>query len=781
MRVAFCLLVAAGSSLSAVRAVLAQPKASRIDRVAIEGNARVDEEAIRVHLRSAAGAPFDRALVARDIRAVYGMGFFERVEADWEDEDGEGVLIFRVVERPLVREVRIEGAEHVKAEEIEAALKVRKHTILDTGKMREGLAAAKKVYEEEGYLDAVIQERAVDLGNNEVELIYEVDEKERIRVKKIAVEGNEAFSDRRLRGVIATKQKSILSRFTGSGILKRDVLEIDRERIAALYYEHGYITVRVDEPAVERRRDGLYVTIKVDEGEQYRVGTMAIAGVQGVVVNPDAVIEELDLQPGRVFSASALRRDVEAVTDVLADLGHAFATVEPATRTRGADRLVDVTFAADLGPQVYIDRIEVKGNVKTRDKVVRRELKVQEQELFSGTKLRASREALQRLGFFRSVDIKTRRAAEEGSLDVSVEVSEGQTGAFSAGAGFSSADRLLFNVRVSEINLFGRGQRVVLNADFGSLRRNFILSFTEPYLLDTRLTLGLDAFSWRLVFSDFTREGTGLGARFLYPVTALGWEKLWGYSLEEVRVGVAYRLEQADITDLSSSATRSIRLEKGKSLISSVTPRLRRNTLNHAFDPTGGSLQDFSVELAGLGGDTKFLKATVRSQWYYSFWDSPRFGAFTYSLGGTLGFGFGEEGTNGDELPLFERYFPGGLNSVRGYKVRSLGPREKRRNTFGNVVDRTEIGGSQQLVLNNEIIFPIIKGLGMKGVLFLDAGQAYAANDGIKLGDLQYAVGGAVRWLSPFGPLQMGIGFPLNPRRDDDSSVVLFSFGGPLR
>jgi outer membrane protein insertion porin family len=748
--------------------------------VLIEGNQRVDEEAIRVHIRSMPGTPLDPGTVARDVKAIYGMGLFERVDAERRLENGESVLVFQVVERPLIRTIRIEGAEHVKAEELEAALKVSKHTILDAVKVREGLAAAKKLYEEEGYLDAVIEERTVDLGGNEVELVYRIDEKKRVLIRGIEFEGNTAFSDRKLRGVMATKKKGLFSRFTGSGILKRDVLGIDRERLTAFYYEDGYISVRVDEPIVARRGEGLFVTIKIDEGDQYRIGRVEVAGAEGVVADPAQVVARLSSQPGRVFSASALRRDVEKVTDVFADAGYAFASVEPATEIRAPERLVDVRFVAERGPAVYIDRIEIAGNVKTRDKVVRRELRVGEQELFSATELRKSREALQRLGFFRSVDIKTRRAAPD-RLDVAVEVEEGQTGAFSAGAGFSSADRLLFNVRVSEINLFGRGQRIVLNADFGSLRRNFILSFTEPYLLDTRLTLGLDAFSWRLIFSDFTREGTGVGSRVLYPVTAFGWKELWGFPLEEVRLGLDYRFEQAKISDISSSATRSIRLEKGTSLISSVTPRVRRNTLNHAFDPTAGSFQDVGVEVAGLGGDTTFLKATARSRWYRSFWESPTFGTFTYSLGTTVGWGFGDEGASGDELPLFERFFPGGLDSVRGYKVRSLGPREKRLNTFGKVVDETEIGGSQELVVNNEIIFPIIKGLGMKGVVFFDAGEAFTADQGIQVGKLRYAAGGAVRWLSPFGPLQMGIGFPLNPREDDDKSVLLFSFGGPLQ
>jgi outer membrane protein insertion porin family len=752
-----------------------------IDTVVIDGNERVDEEAIRVRLQSAPGTPFSRATVALDIRTIYGMGFFERVEADWEEVDGQGVLTFRVVERPLVREVRIEGAEHVKTEEFEAALKVRPHTVLDMVKVREGLAAGKKLYEEEGYLDVVIQERTVDLGNNEVELVYEIDEKERVWIRSIEFEGNEALSDRRLRGVMQTKKKGWFSRFTGSGILKWDVLKVDGDRIGALYREKGHITARVDEPEVERRGDGLHITITVDEGPQYHVGQVSISGVEGVPIDVEELRKGLELQPGRVFVASAASRDVEKVTAAVADHGYAFAEVAGDTRIDAPERLVDVTLDVKTGPRVSIDRIEITGNMKTRDKVVRRELEIGEQDLFSATRLRKSREALQRLGFFREVEFKTRQTTAPDKIDVVVQVSEGQTGSFSAGAGFSSADRLLFNVRVSEINLFGRGQRVVLNADFGSLRRNFLLNFTEPYLLDTPLSLGVDGFNWRLEFTDFTREGTGFGLRLLYPLPKLGLDRLWRVPLTDVRAGFAYRLEDAEISDVSSSASRSIRLEKGSSLISSVTPRLRRDTLNHAFDPTAGSLQDLSVELAGLGGDADFINATLRALWYYSFWESPTFGTFTYSIGGTLGWGRGEEGTSGDELPLFERYFPGGLGSVRGYKVRTLGPREAQRNTFGRVVTRTEIGGSQQVVVNNELIFPIIKGLGVKGVLFFDAGQAFTAEEGIQLGGLQYAAGGAVRWLSPFGPLQMGLGFPLNPREGDDASVLLFSFGGPLQ
>jgi outer membrane protein insertion porin family len=506
---------------------------------------------------------------------------------------------------------------------------------------------------------------------------------------------------------------------------------------------------------------------------------LSIAGVG--VGDVSSIVADLATKPAEVFRASDLRRDVQRVSDVFSDEGYAFANVEPVTDIRPEERLVDIAFAVDKGRQVYIDRIDIAGNVKTRDKVVRRELKLQEQELFSATKLRTSREALQRLGFFQEVNITTRRSAADDRVNVVVDVKEGQTGAFSAGAGYSSADRILFNARVSENNLFGRGQRIVLNGDLGSIRRNIILSFTEPYLFDTPLTLGLDAFSWRLLFDEFTRDGTGFSTRTLYPLTALGFREVWGLPLTEVRAGFDYRLERAKIQDLGFGATRSIRLEEGSSVISSVAPRLLRNTLNHAFDPTAGSFQDLSLEFAGLGGDTSFLKAEARSRWYYSFWRSPRFGTFTYALGGTVGYGLGDEGIGGNELPLFERYFPGGLSSIRGFKARTLGPREIRKNVLGQEIADTPIGGSRELVVNNEVIFPIAQALGLKGVMFFDAGNAFTADAGYDIGDLRYAVGGGVRWLSPLGPLRVELGLPLNREPREDKSVVLFSFGGPLQ
>jgi outer membrane protein insertion porin family len=766
-------------ALALALATLGRGATPPIVRVDIVGNVRVEEDAIRVHLESQPGKAFDQDTLDKDIRSIYAMGFFDQVTVETANEARGVVLTLHVHERPLVRGVTIEGTEEVKQEEVEQALRIRPHTILDPDRAREGIAAAKKLYSEKGYLDADITYTSAPVGENEVDVTYKVVEGPLIRIDEIDFQGNEAFTDRELNGIMQTKESWILSFITSAGNLNKDVLKADVERLTAWYYDHGYVTVRIDEPKIERLEGGLKVVINVTEGEQFKVGTVKIEGKELPAATAGSV-DTLQTKAGEIFEASTLRDDVQALTDRMSEDGYAFAKVDPDTVVDTTAKTVDVSFRVERGSPVTVERIDVTGNTKTRDHVLRREMRLQEGELFSGTKLRKSREALQRLGFFQEVNITTRKGNTDDKMHVVVDVKEAQTGAFSAGAGFSSADSLLFNVRIQENNLFGRGQRLIINADVGSIRRNIILSFTEPYFLGTPLTVGLDAFSWRLRFDEFAREGTGGSVSFSYPVTAFGYDQLWGFPLDEVRVGADYRLERATIDDLSFYATRSIRLEEGSSLISSVTPKISRNTLNHAFDPTAGSYQELSIETAGLGGE-QFVKAEARGRWYYTFLKPKEWGDFTYSFGANVAYGTGDEGLSGDELPLFERYFPGGINTIRGFESRSLGPRETRKNRFGQVVSRTPIGGSTQFILNNEVIFPIVPGIGLKGVVFADIGNAYTADDVWSWEQTRAAVGAGMRWLSPLGPLRVELGYPIRTKPHDRKSLILFSFGGPFQ
>ena len=773
------------------------PPGVRIDRVTISGNQRVEDEAIRVRLTAQPGSQYNESVVDNDIRSLYKLGFFEDVTASLSQVNGQWVLNYDVRERPFVRQVRVQGNKKIDKEELEGMLRLRPNTILDPEKARKGIEEAKSAYEKKGYLDADIHYETTPVGENEVDVTFVVDEHKPIRVHSIVFEGNKQFSDSQLKRVMATKESNVLSFVTGAGNLDREVLNTDAERITAFYYENGFIDVKVDEPKIDRDAKGLTVTFKVDEGERYHFADVSVVGE--TLPDVSAAQRTLHAKAGETFQPSKLREDINAITSDYGDIGYAFVNVTPETDIDAANRSVTVRYRVTRGPEVYIDRIEITGNTKTRDKVIRRELELQEQQRFSGTALRRSQARLRRLGFFEEVNITTRKAESEDRLDVIVDVREGNTGAFSAGAGISSGESFLFNVRLSESNLFGRGWATVLNADIGSIRRNISLSFTDPYFLDTPLTLGIDAFNWQLQFDEFTRGGTGGGIRTLYPFPALGLDvlrlgPLGQYSMLDTRLGLEYRVEDATIKDVNRGAATVIQAAAGSILTSSVIPRFFRDTRNSFLDPSDGSVQDVSLEVAGLGGDARYINLQSRARWYIPFLNIPALGApLVFATGATLGYGVGYGGQT--ELPLFARYFPGGINSVRGFQVRSLGPSnqvlEQQQspengcplgappNYCAAGFKRDVIGGSQQLIFNNEIIFPIVPSLGLKGVVFCDAGNAFLASTGIQFDQMRVSVGAGIRWLSPIGPLRIEVGFPLNAQTGDQIQHVQFSFGGP--
>lgn len=767
----------------AERASPAAPAGPVLSAVEIKGSRRVDQGAIRVHIRSQAGQRLDRARVDQDLRAIYAMGFFEDVQAELDDSGREGVLTFVVRERPYITSVQLEGGdEELKPEEVEAALKVRARTIYDPDKVRRGVEDAKRLYEEKGFLDVQItpELKTADAAGD-VELLYRIEQGEPVRVGEIEFEGNENLSSGDLRGVMQTKEKWFLSWLFKSGTLNREALKTDVERITALYYDNGFVNVKVGEPKVTREDDELRVLIPIVEGEQYNFGEVRFAGdVPPSTEEETQLFSSIQAETGKVFRASILRDDVTTLTDFLGDQGYAFANVEPETLIRPEEKAVDVTFRMNRGRPVSIGKIEITGNTKTRDKVIRRELRIGEQEQFSATKLRRSRDALRRLGFFSDVNLTTRKATAPDQINVLVDVKEGSTGSFSAGAGYASGDQFLFNVRVSENNLFGRGQRIVFNADFGSVRRNIYIAFTEPYLFDTALLGTATIYNTELQFSNFTRGATGFSLRALYLLEELGLAALGPVSLEDTRVGVEYRLEQGKIFNVALDAPPSIWTEQGDITVSSLAPNLVRNTLNHAFDPTAGSFQDVSLEFAGLGGSTSFYRVAGRGRWFFPVYRIPDLGPIVFSTGGTVAYGRGESGLSGREIPLIERYFPGGINTVRGYEIRTLGPRENTFDGQGNIINSEPIGGTNEFVSQNEFIFPIVQSLGIRGVAFFDAGNSFLQADGIDFGNLRYGVGGGIRWLSPFGPLRIEYGIPLNIEDGERKSSILFSFGAPL-
>jgi len=785
-------LILLAATIVSTSSAFAQETA-RLKDVRIGGNVRVEEDGIRLHVKIRPGDPVNAALIEQDVRAIFRMGFFDDVQAELSPDK---VLTYAVKEKPYIRDVRIQGLSQVARDKVETALGVAKGTILDRSKVSEGVDKVRKLFTEQGYVNAAVDFAIAEESNNQVAVVLDIVEGSRLLIKRISFEGNKAFSEGELKDLLTTKEEWIFSYFTNRGVLDRDILTNDVAVLANHYNDNGYVENRVDEPLVVRARDGLEVIFRVSEGPQYRVGRVEIGGE--LIDDGQKMLKTVKLTTGQIFRGSRLREDITTLNDMYANKGFAFVQVDPMTQIDPAKKLVDIALVINKGPPVYFNRVLIAGNTKTRDKVVRRELLVNEQELYSGVNVTQSRNALQRTGYFEEVQLNTKKTDQPDALDLIVDVKEGPTGSFQVGAGYSSGDGFLFNANVSEKNFMGRGQSMTGNLSLGSSRQDYIFNVTDPYFLDSKVSLGMDAFNTTREYTDFDEKKTGFGVNSSYPLkgftfpffnsaankTAVASDgstnqqvTFWDF----MRAGLAYDFTHDNITGVSDNASQSIKDEQGKSLTSSVTPGLTYDSRDHFFSPTEGTKVALSTKMAGLGGDTRFLKTDLAARWYHTLFKDPSWGgAYVLGLGGQLGYGLGLAGNKegGSDLPLFERYFLGGINSVRGFADRSLGPRSPSNcsTTEGiTTCKSTEVtGGDKAVVINAEVAFPVMEQYGLRGVVFFDIGNSF---DSFNFSDMRRAIGFGGRWMSPFGPLRVDLGFPITKKSGDETSVLGFSVG----
>jgi len=759
--------------------------------VRISGNLRVEDDGIRLHLKSRAGEMFNPVTVEQDVKAIFRMGFFDDVQAELSPD---GVLTYAVKEKPYVREVKVQGASQVSREKIEAALGVSQRAILDRAKVAEGVDKVRKLYSDQGYVNVAVDYAVTVESNNQAIVTLDIVEGGRLLIKKISFEGNKAISEGELRDQIATKEEWLFSFITNRGVLDRDILTNDVAILSQYYNDNGYVEHKIDDPVLLRARDGLEVVFRIHEGPQYRVGKVEIGGE--LIQDGKEMLKSVKLTTGQIFRGSRLREDITSLEELYSNKGFAFRQVDPVTNVNANQKVVDVALVIKKGPPVYFNRVLVAGNTKTRDKVVRRELLASEQELFSGSKITQSRNALQRTGYFEDVQLTTKKTNQPDTIDVLVDVKEGPTGTFQVGAGYSSGDGFLFNANVSEKNIMGRGQGVSGNFSIGSSRQDFIVNVNDPYFMDSKVSTGLEGFKTKREYTDFDENKIGFGFNTSYPLKdfrmpyfgrspqrEVGSDELasnapmtlWDY----MRGGVSYDLTHENIDGISKTAPESIKNEAGKSLTSAVTPGITYDSRDHFFAPTEGTKSAFAVKMAGLGGDTRFIKSDISGRWHYPLIKDPKWGGnWVLALGGQFGYGVGlaERNNGASDLPLFERYFLGGINSVRGFAERSLGTRAPSKcDENGLNCKSTEVvGGDKAAVFNTELLFPIMEQYGIRGVAFFDVGNAFT---NFNFGELRKSVGAGVRWMSPFGPLRVELGFPLNKQPHDETSVLGFSIG----
>ncbi|MFB6263581.1 MAG: outer membrane protein assembly factor BamA [Bradymonadaceae bacterium] len=769
----------------------APPPGTEVDEIRVLGNRRVAAESIRNRIDVRAGDGFDPAQISEDIHDVYDLGYFEDVAVDAvRTPAGEVVVTFIVREKPAVSEIVFEGNKELKDEKLKKALTFEAHEILDRSAVETSADKVRQKYVDKGYYLADVQSsiETVDEGRGLVRVTFSVQEYERVQVKRIDILGNEAISDKRIQRVLKTKEGNVVSLISPKvASFKKETFKTDIQKITLFYYKKGYVEVNVDVPSIRISDDKrfLYITVRVDEGLQYSVGNIDVEGQ--LLLERQKLLEMVSLEKGEIFDWGKMRQDMERMRRAYRDRGYAKAQVRPLTKMNREEQTVDLTFEFKKGKKYRIGRIEIAGNDKTRDRVIRRELEIAEGEVYSQSDIDASKRAIKRLGFFKKVKVSTTDSSREGYIDVEFSVTERRTGNFQVGAGFSSTESFIFNARVSQNNLFGRGQSLSLQTQISAIRTMIDLRFTEPWLFGTRWEFSASAYNFEYVLQDFTQRRRGGSVTLGYPISDLFDWDLRGY----LTVRGTYKLEDVNIESGGRRRRGGRRpgsvFEDG--LTSSVAGEVELDTRDNRLFPTKGHFHKATAEIADdqyTFSDTQFAKFDWESRVYV-----PLVWEFVLRLNGQIGYVANIE--SDQPVPLSERYFVGGPQSVRGFERVTLGPARQvaaRRADPATSLTDFNIGGNKQALFTAEVEFPILRSVGLKGVVFADAGNAFGDRQPLSLkldlfddrsdgysDVLRTSTGFGVRWRSPMGPLRFEWGFPLQPLPEDKPVVFHFSMG----
>ena len=721
----------------------------RIAAITPEGNKRVDSGAILRKIRTKTGDIYDPSILREDLKAIYGMGYFNDVQIDLEDSEKGKVVIFKVIEKPIISSVIFQGQDELKEEEIRAAANIKEYHILNPTQISTGKEALLALYESKGYYNCVIETDISYPADSGAVVTFNIDEGEKIYIEDIRTEGNNSFDSDDILDQIESKEKGWLTWLTADGLLDMEQIRMDGDRIVAFYNNHGFLDARVGEPVVTQEDDSILLHFIIEEGPRYRVGTVDFTG--DLVVDKKVLANKVTVRKEPYLNRQILREDILSITDAYSELGYAFASVRPKTAKSATGDRIDITFQIDKGELVYIDRIIISGNSRTRDNVIRRELRIVEGGIFDSAALRRSNEALQRLSYFDEINITPEPSSDPTRMNIVINVKEKPTGTFSIGAGYSSTDSIILTGSISENNFLGRGDTLSLSAEVSGSSARYNLGYTDPRLNDSELSWGVDLYNTEVEYDDYDKETLGAGIRIGYPI----WEK-W-------RLFANYSLSNTELSDVDDDASQVIILSEDINITSAIKATLVRDTRDKTFMATKGSRTELSAKYAGglLMGDASFTKFEANTSWYF-----PMPLDLVFHAKGAAGYVFENEE---DMLPVYDRFFLGGIKTMRGFEFADLSP----------TLDGDKIGGNVMWYTNWELIFPISDAQGVKGMFFTDIGQVTDEDD---LADTEYgvqqSVGLGLAWNSPMGPLLLVWGYNLDAEEDQDQSVFDFSMGG---
>lgn len=729
--------------------------AAPVRDIVVNGTERVEAETVKTYLPVRVGDEMREDTLDESLKALFATGFF----ADVSVSENNGVLTVNVVENPVINILAFEGNDEIKDEDLTREVSLRPRTVLTRTKLQDDVARLYQVYRANGRFSASIEPKIIELDQNRVNLVFKIMEGPVTEIDSIRFVGNRAFDDSELRSALASKESAWYRFLSTSDRYDPDRLAFDEELLRRFYLEEGYADFRVLSSVAElsENKESFYLTMTVDEGPRYKIGkTFVHSSLPNF--NSSGLKDYITFEPGDWYDSSEVEDSVDEMTTAMEDAGFAFAGVKPDIKRNRENTTIDVIFNVTESAPIFVERIDVKGNVRTEDKVIRREFEMVEGDPLTRRDYLDSEQNLKNLNYFETVEVETKPGSAPDKRVVDVKVEEKSTGELSIGAGFSTNDGPLGDIRLRERNFLGKGQEVVLAGTIAGERTEVDLSITEPYFLNRDISASADVFHITRDLQDessFDQRRTGGGVAFGYPLS------------ENLRQTLGYRLEQNEITDVQADASRFIRDQDGTRVTSAFTHRLNYTDLDSLVFPTEGITAWFDTELAGLGGDAKYVSGRLGTQYF-----TPVIDGVVFSLLGEVGAitGFGDAG-----VQINERFYLGG-STLRGFEQAGVGPRDTTTDDA--------LGGNYFYRASAETSFPVglPEEMGIKGHIFTDMGSLFEPDDesGPEVADsrsLRAAAGVGLSWRSPFGPIRFDLAQPYLEEDEDEDEIFRFSFG----
>jgi outer membrane protein insertion porin family len=728
-----------------------------ISAVQIQGNVRAERETIRSYLQLKEGQPYDAAAADRSLKALFGTGLFSDVVIEMQGS----TLVIKVTENPIINRVAFEGNNKIEDDKLRDEVQSRARQVFTRARVQSDVERILTIYRRGGRYNASVEPKIINLEQGRVDLVFEINEGDVTGIKRITFVGNEAFSDGTLRGKVRTAESAWWRFLSSDDRFDPDRLNLDRELLRKFYLSEGYADFRVVSAVAELSpdRDGFFLTFTISEGERYKFGEVDVS-TRFPGLDIDVLKTYLPMSEGDWYDSTDVEKTIATLTDIVGALGYAFVEVRPNIRRNKDDKTVDVNFEVQEGPRVYVERINISGNTRTLDKVIRREFRLAEGDAFSSAKLRRSQERLRSLGFFEKVDIAAAPGSAPDKTNLEVQVVEQSTGEISFGAGYSTTAGIVGDISIKERNLLGKGQEIRLGLSLGTLSTNIDLSFTEPYFLDRNMVAGFDIFRTsndRQSVANYSDASVGFALR-----------SGWAYS-EHTRQIVRYTLRQTNIFNVTPWASPVVQAQAGYTTVSEVSETIAWDTRDTRINTTKGFLLRNTLAVAGAIGTEQYVRTTADAVYFQSIIDDV-----VISVGGSLGVVLPYNNTY---IKLNNLFFLGGDN-LRGFAVAGVGPRD------AGTAD--SLGGQYFYTTTTELSFPLYgipKELGLLGKAFVDTGSLWgnqATNFGASVLDnslMRVGTGFGVQWISPFGPIRVDYSFPIVYEPWDKTQNFRFSFG----